>query len=129
MYKKDYSLEPYLLSADCHTFITKLRTNNNKLAIVTGRYNNTPREDRKCSSCHLNVVGDEYHLIFECVNEEIVQNRNRFIPLYYRNRPSMETFCELLGSKKEKLLNEFSLFLKKSVNIIDYLDERNYSLT
>ena len=119
LYKKNYVLEPYLLLAGVsHTYITKLRTNNNQLAIVLGRYNNTPREDRRCSICNLNAVGDEYHLFFECVNRDVIQNRNKFIPLYYRNMPSMEKFCYLLNTSKEKLMNSISLFLKNTFKLL-----------
>ena len=44
--------------------ITRWRLSNHKLQVELGRYNNTPREDRKCTRC--NVLEDEYHAIYVC---------------------------------------------------------------
>ena len=119
LYKKQYELEPHLmLTNDFRIYTTKLRTNNNKLAVVIGRYSNIPREDRICNICQLNKVGDEYHLFFECNNENVVRLRNKFIPLYYRNRPSIIKFCELISSNKVKLMENIATFLK---NVFDLL--------
>ena len=113
MYKQQYHLEPYLLlNCDSRIYITKLRTSNNKLAIVLGRYTNIPREERICRVCNLGKMGDEYHLFFECNNNEVLRFRNEFIPLYYRCRPNMRKFCELLSTGKSKLLENMSSFLK-----------------
>ena len=44
--------------------ITRWRLSNLKLQVELGRYNNTPREDQKCTRC--NVLEDEYHAIYVC---------------------------------------------------------------
>ena len=44
--------------------ITRWRLSNHKLKIELGRYNNTLREDRKCTRC--NLLEDEYHALFVC---------------------------------------------------------------
>jgi hypothetical protein len=41
--------------------ITKLRCNNIKLPIETGRWPNTPREERICHLCNVGL-GTEFHL-------------------------------------------------------------------
>ena len=46
--------------------ITRWRLSNHKLQVELGRYNNTPREDRKCTRC--NLLEDEYHAMFVCPN-------------------------------------------------------------
>ena len=117
--KKQYELEPHLmLTNDFRIYTTKLRTNNNKLAVVIGRYSNIPREDRICNICQLNKVGDEYHPFFKCNNENVVRLRNKLIPLYYRNRPSIIKFCKLISSNKIKLMENTATVLK---NVFDLL--------
>ena len=61
---------------------TKIRANNNRLPVVTGRYENVSKEERLCTKCRSNVVGDEFHIILLCLNENIVELRNRYIPYY-----------------------------------------------
>ena len=68
--------------------ITKFRASNNKLVITVGRYDNISREDRVCEKCNANVLGDEYHVMLTCVNEDIVRFKNQYIPRYYRETKS-----------------------------------------
>lgn len=46
-------------------YITKLRLSSHRLAIETGRYNNTNRENRLCPHCKTSVE-DEFHFLFLC---------------------------------------------------------------
>ena len=48
--------------------ITRWRLSNHKLFIETGRYHipPIPREERKCSNCH--ILEDESHVIYICFN-------------------------------------------------------------
>jgi hypothetical protein len=45
--------------------LCRFRTTNNKLPIETGRWQNIPRENRKCKCklCNRSQIGDEYHTI------------------------------------------------------------------
>ena len=45
--------------------IIKFRLGSHKLKIETGRWTNTPRELRLCSTC--NQLEDEFHIVFDCV--------------------------------------------------------------
>ena len=45
--------------------IAKFRCNNIKLPIETGRWSNTPREERICHLCNVGL-GTEFHFVFEC---------------------------------------------------------------
>ena len=45
--------------------VTRFRVSAHNLKIETGRWNRTPRNERKCS-CPLNEVQDEYHVVFKC---------------------------------------------------------------
>ena len=51
-----------------------------------GRYNNINREYRVCEKCNAKVLGDEYHVMLTCEDEDIVRFRNQYIPWYYRER-------------------------------------------
>ena len=42
----------------------KFRCRNNKLPIELGSYSNIPRENRFCTKCNLDVLGDEFHVLF-----------------------------------------------------------------
>ena len=78
--------------------IVKLRCCNHKLEIETGRYAGIDRDLRYCGKCAMNIIGDEYHVFFECSNANISLQRNRFIPTYFRQNRSMFNFVKLLQS-------------------------------
>ena len=81
--------------------ITKFRCNNIKLPIETGRWSNTPREER---ICHLyNVgLGTEFHFIFECTSADVQRLRCQFIPIYYTRYANMYKMKGLLSLCKAK---------------------------
>ncbi len=60
--------------------ITRFRFSNNKLPVNVGRYTGVNREERVCNKCNANVIGDEFHVILECTNEEIARLREMYIP-------------------------------------------------
>ena len=57
--------------------VAKLRSGTLPLAIETGRYTQTPREERLCRSCNANLIEDEMHFIFDC--EKYDDIRRQFI--------------------------------------------------
>ena len=119
MYKTVYTCEKYLLSDnDNRSYLVKFRTANNKLPIVVGRYSSTPREERKCTLCHLNKIGDEYHFLLECNNERLQDYRELYIPFYYRNRPTMQKFLDLMCTENLTLLKNVSVYLKRSFALL-----------
>ena len=63
----DLVVSPFLSRMDVvGKSIIKFRLGSHKLKIETGRWTNTPRELRLCSTC--NQLEDEFHIIFDCVN-------------------------------------------------------------
>ena len=56
--------------------MTKFRLSNHRLAIETGRHNNTPLEMRFCTFCP-DKIEDETHFLFEC--SLLKHLRDRFI--------------------------------------------------
>ena len=118
LYKTLYRMEPYLsMNLETRTSIIKLRTNNNKIPIVKERHNKTPRENRRYDLCDLNVIGDAYHVIIECTNTAIERSRNKYIPRYFRTRPSMYKLTELLSSDNKDYMLNLSLFLKQVLKL------------
>ena len=118
-FKKDFSFEKYLIRLpDCdRIWITKLRTSNLHLPIETGRWYNIPREDRICTLCNENI-GDEYHILFVCKNNAIVQLRNKYLPEYYVVNPNRFKFEGLLSFCNVKVYRKFSVYIKNIVNLL-----------
>uniref|UniRef100_A0A0N7ZBB2 Reverse transcriptase domain-containing protein n=1 Tax=Scylla olivacea TaxID=85551 RepID=A0A0N7ZBB2_SCYOL len=118
MYKDLYCREDYLLKLkkSIRMPLIKIRTNNNRLPVVKGRYDSIDREERLCTLCRCNVVGDEYHILLSCPNDNIVELRNKYIPNYYRNNPTVNKFIQLMQSKSQYILSNISLFLKATYN-------------
>lgn len=113
LYKHTYSLEEYLLKLDksCRVSLTRIRASNNKLPVVVGRYNNRRREERVCGLCDEGEVGDEYHILLSCQNEQVIILRNKYIVRYYRENPSMFKFNLLMQSTNINVMKNLSLFV------------------
>lgn len=80
-----------------------------------GRYEYRERHERTCNYCTMNVLGDEYHLFYECSNNHIANIRRRYIPQAIRGNPSMYNFVKLLSNLSDiKLCIKISKFLEES---------------
>ena len=69
LFKTELSTENYI----CHymhkrnrSLLSQFRLGILPLHIETGRYTNTPLENRICKQCELNEVEDEYHFLISC---------------------------------------------------------------
>ena len=114
--KTSFQYSDYLL----HLNIPKYRYSllrffgiNHKLPVVTGCWRRIPYQDRLCTTC--NVLGDEYHLVFECVADNLVPLRKQYIPRYYTQTPSMIKFIKLLRSDNVTTIKKLSVFLYKAL--------------
>ena len=124
---KDYSLikytfgyEPYLdiLSRDMRVYFTRLRFSSLNLRIETGRYSNppVPRSERFCPCCNSTDIEDSYHFLFLCsCYNEIRQRFFSFLPVYFRNRPSMFKFTELLKSQDKNIIIKIAVYVKHAI--------------
>lgn len=112
--KENFCLEKYLTSLPkpCRISLCKVRTNNHRLPVVTGRFSRTTREERFCTKCVGGFLGDEYHVMLECINEVITALRLRYIPGYFRNYPSRQNFVQLLQENRFKIMFNVALFVK-----------------
>ena len=115
--KTVFKLEPYLykLPKTVWQYIVKFRCSNHKLEIERGRYIGLERDLRYCKKCTLDMMGDEYHTFFECSNQDIVNLRKRFIPVYYQRNRSIYNFVKLLQEVSDiKLGRRIASFIRLS---------------
>jgi hypothetical protein len=107
MFKDNFGFEQYLdnLPDNFRIVFTKFRTSNHKLPVEKGRYVNIPREERTCTLCETDTVGDEYHILLEC--PFFTDLRAKYIPRYYRIRPNFYKYSNLMSNtvSRKKLLN------------------------
>ena len=103
-YKFTFEMENYvkILSRQKRRNFTKLRISAHHLEIETGRYTNpsTPRSERKCKSCSLNVIGDEKHFLLVCPKfkddrELMFQNLSEILTI--NNKSDFQTFYTLMN--------------------------------
>ena len=75
MYKELYVMDDYPLKLrkNIRMPFTKIKANNNRLPVVTGRYETVSREERLCMKCRSKVVGDKFPIMLLCPKENIVE--------------------------------------------------------
>ena len=77
--------------------MTKLRASNLRIPIETGRWYYIPKDERVCTLCGQSI-GDEFHLLFCCCNEYLVNLRRIYLPRYYPSIVKMNgllSFCNV----------------------------------
>ena len=118
-FKKEFVLEPYLLRLYKKNRFTicKLRTSNLKIPIETGRWSNVPRNERFCNHCR-DIIGNEYHYLFNCSHPQIVELRNKYIPTYYINNPSEFKMYGLLSLCNVPVMSKLASFIRSIQNFI-----------
>ena len=117
-----FGLEHFLIKQqkEVARYITYLRTSNHKLPIQTGRNLDINRSDRIGQHCEDNLIGDEHQYICECKSQKICSLRNKYLPDYYRKRPYMFKFCQLLNriSNNRVLCVKLSNFLRALLKLL-----------
>ena len=109
----NFEFQPYLNKINMKKFcqsLTKLRVSSHRLAVETGRWNKPvqiPFNDRKCRIC--SVLDDEFHFVLEC--KQFEELRKKYIPRYYRIRPNMVRFVELINNTTENTIRNLSMFV------------------
>ena len=103
--KINFGMESYLeniFSRNLRIALTKLRISAHNLRIQTGRYSRdrVDRNLRYCLICNTNEIEDEFHFVLKCPVYENL--RKKYIKRYYRSRPSMFKFVQLLRSDVNK---------------------------
>ncbi len=112
-------MEQYLkkLTKGDRILMAKFRTCNNRLPVNVGRYKGVSREDRVCNKCGVGVVEDEFHVLFECTDAEIVRLRDMYIPNYYTNRPTQFKCVAFMQSTRSGVMRKLSLFLRMVLHV------------
>ena len=79
------------------------------MPIVTGRYQNIPVDDRKCTLCEQNDIGDEFHYLLECPFFQ--EDRVRYIKRFYYTHPNMDKMNKLFNETSNKDMFKLSKFI------------------
>ena len=118
--KDNLVLEKYLtlLSNSDRITLCKFRCRNSRIPVVTLSFNNNniPYEERVCSVCNMNEIGDEFHYILQC--PALTEYRNNLISNYYVRNPSMYKFVQLFQSKNVKVLVNLAKFIREINRIL-----------
>ena len=88
--------------------MARLRCGNHSLMIEKGRYDNTPRAERKCLLCESNQIEDEEHFVMYCAH--FSELRERYISKHLVSNNSYG-FIKLLTTNNKNALFDFSNFL------------------
>ena len=72
--KANYGFKKYIdfiKDTQSRKLLTQLRVSAHKFPILRERYENIPREKKTCKICKSNLIGDEFHCLFECHAEQV----------------------------------------------------------
>ena len=113
-FKTNFEIEKYLMLLDCSDRITicRFRCRNIKAPVVTLGYTNRniPYENRICTICNLNEVGDEFHYIIRCPALQL--HRSRYISNYYIRNPNI-AISQLFQSNNVNVLKKLAKFISE----------------
>ena len=115
LYKTQICFEKYLDSLPlCYSLpMLKLRTSNHKLPVEKGRYVNLQHDERLCTLCDMNRLGDEYHFVMECPALQYL--RNQYLPQYYTTHPNFYKYTTLMKMDNRKRLLSFAKFIRQGL--------------
>ena len=89
---------------DLRIIITRWRLSCFDLAVETGRYHGTAREDRLCLFC--NTIEDEHHALFDCSAYESI--REQYSVLLQEN----PTVNDILNPRNKEMATSVGTYLK-----------------
>ena len=66
LFKDNLNFEKYSINVSkfYYSKIIKYRTGNHRLPVKTGRWDNIPLNEQKCTICTTDDIGNEYHYLF-----------------------------------------------------------------
>ena len=117
IFKSDIRLENYLLKFPKKLYypLIRFRTTNHKLPVELGRWSNVPLNERTCTKCAFNCLGDEFHYLFEC--EYFKHDRHLLIKRYFYIRPNILKYHQIMNSQNKTIVKNLSLFVQKRLNL------------
>ena len=104
-------------------YISKYRLSSHRLEIEQGRFNNIPRNERKCKLC-LECIEDEYHFILACPFYN--DCRKQYLKKYYYKHPSTFKLIQLLSTENITELCKLGKYLHKCSSIRSQLLSLDY---
>ena len=116
LFKQDLNFENYLIKLNrkhCSSLL-KFRLSNHRLPVETGRWENTPLEDRKCILCSKYDIGDEFYYLFLC--DHFISDRKKYLRSYFYKSPNIIKFKELFSSANTRKLVKLSSFVEIIMN-------------
>ena len=123
--KDSYGRETYLKiqKLSNRRAITKLRTSNHNLAIESGRWTKTEKENRLCTHCTKSEIEDEIHFLFDCskyldirtTTFAYIQNNTGINLSNDFNR--INNLKTLFKSDNQNSLNAFGKFIKNAFKL------------
>ena len=99
-------LKEYLLNlpSQYKFALCKFKCASHKLPIVAGRYAGLAIDDRMCTLCDTNEIGDEYHYLYQCSYFNV--DRSKYLKKYYYINPNMHKTLQLFNvTDKKEILN------------------------
>ena len=110
LFKQDFDFGCYIndMLPKWRYFMCRFRTLNHRLPIEIGRYARVDRQQRYCSLCNDQRLGDEFHVLLEC--SALKKSRKRFLPRYYLSNPKVLKFKSLLTADVH-VLNRVGKFI------------------
>jgi hypothetical protein len=113
--KENLELEAYfnILSRNNYITFLRFRLSNHFLPIEKGRWSKVPRENRICTLCSLDEIGDEFHYLFIC--DKFKDERSINLKKFYTIHPNVIKFKQLFNCKKAGTLRKLCHF----INIIN----------
>ena len=123
LFTDNLNFENYLINVSkfYYSKIIKYRTDNHRLPVETGRWDDIPLNERKCKICTKEDIGDEYHYSFTC--DFFKSDRKLYLKPYFYVKPNNRKYRELFTSTNEATLIKLSKFVaiimeKFSVKIV-----------
>ena len=111
LFKDTFQQEPFLkiLPNNCSITLIRFRTTNNYLPVNVLRQDGIPREERICTKCDMQDIGDEYHYTLIC--PFFNQKRANILPKRYIRNPNILKYNELFNSTDKTLLLKLKHFI------------------
>ena len=113
LFKQDLNFEYYLIKLNrkhCSSLL-KIRLSNHRLLVETGRWKNTPLEDRKCILCSKHDISD---YLFVC--DHFISDTKKYLSSYFYKSPNIIKFKELFSSANTRKLVKLSSFVEIIMN-------------
>ena len=116
MIKHEYGFEEYLNQTNdfkTRKSITQFRISAHYFPIEKERHKNTLREQRKCTICNNNQLGNEFHYLFQCTHQTLEQIGSDHINIFFKYKffffliDNLNLF-KYIVSMKDKNLYEIS---------------------